>query len=67
MPEIRAAESIIPAVCGSKAGEGDAVYIMKSGSRYHSDASCTAITAYVQAVKLSEVEHLGACSYCGGK
>lgn len=55
------------AVCGSKAGEGDAVYIMKSGSRYHSDASCTAITAYVQAVKLSEVEHLGACSYCGGK
>ena len=55
------------AVCGSRAGEGDAVYIMKSGSRYHSDASCTAITAYVQAVKLSEVEHLGACSYCGGK
>lgn len=55
------------AVCGSKAKEGDLVYIMKSGSRYHSDASCSAISAYVQAVKLSEVEHLGGCSYCCGK
>lgn len=55
------------AVCGSRAGEGDSVFIMKSGSRYHSDVSCSAITAYVQAVKLSEVEHLGGCSYCCGK
>lgn len=52
------------AVCGSKAVSGGSVYIMKSGSRYHSDASCSAITAYVQAVKLSEVEHMGGCSYC---
>lgn len=55
------------AVCAGSAKEGDSVYIMSSGSCYHLDASCTAITAYVQAVKLSEVEHLGACSYCGGK
>lgn len=55
------------AVCGSKAKEGSSVYIMKSGSRYHSNASCSAISAYVQAVKLSEVEHLGGCSYCCGK
>lgn len=52
------------AVCGSKAVSGGSVFIMKSGSRYHSDASCSAITAYIQAVKLSEVEHLGGCSYC---
>ncbi|MDO5415841.1 MAG: hypothetical protein Q4F29_01460 [Lachnospiraceae bacterium] len=52
------------AVCGSKAGSGSSVYIMKSGSRYHSDAGCSAITASVRAVKLSEVEHLGGCSYC---
>lgn len=55
------------AVCGSKAKEGELVYIMKSGSRYHTDASCSAITAYVKAVKLSEVKHLGGCSYCCGR
>lgn len=53
------------AVCGKNAGVGGTVYIMKSGSRYHTDTRCSAITSYVQAVKLSEVAHLGACSYCG--
>lgn len=42
------------------------VYIMKSGSSYHSSASCSSIIAYVRAVKKSEVAHLGACSYCSG-
>ena len=51
------------AVCGSQAGAY--VYIMPSGTSYHSSAVCRAILAYVKAVRLSEVEHLGACSYCG--
>lgn len=53
------------AVCGKRASKGSLVFIMKSGSRYHSDSVCSAITASIQAVKLSEVEDLGACSYCG--
>lgn len=52
------------AVCGSSAASGSTVYIMESGSRYHTTSGCTAIISYVQAVKLSEVEHLGGCSYC---
>lgn len=52
------------AVCGSSAASGSMVYIMESGSRYHATSGCTAIIAYVKAVKLSEVEHLGGCSYC---
>ncbi len=48
--------------CGSAAS--DTVYIMESGSHYHSSASCTAIQAYVEAVPRSQVEYLGACSYC---
>lgn len=51
-------------VCGSGAGTGSTVYIMPSGGSYHSTKNCTAIIAYVRAVRLSEVEHLGACSYC---
>lgn len=52
------------AVCGN--GAGSFVYIMPNGRSYHSSAACSAILAYVRAVRLSEVEHLGACSYCGG-
>ena len=51
------------AVCGSQAGAY--VYILPSGKSYHSSAACRAILAYVRAVRLSQVEHLGACSYCG--
>lgn len=40
------------------------VYVMPSGSRYHGDAACKAIVAYVEAVPLSTVEHLGPCTYC---
>lgn len=42
------------------------VYITPSGEHYHSTSSCTAIQAYVSAVPLSQVEYLGACSYCSG-
>lgn len=51
-------------VCGNGAGSGRTVYIMPSGDSYHTTKNCTAIVAYVRAVRLSEVEHLGACSYC---
>lgn len=50
-------------VCGP-GHSGQTVYIMPSGSSYHTDADCRAIRAYVRAVKLSEVKHLGPCSYC---
>lgn len=47
-------------------GGSETVYIMPSGKRYHSTMSCSAIAAYVKAVKKSEVAQLGACSYCSG-
>ena len=53
------------AVCGGRTTQGN-VYVMPSGSSYHTTQFCSSIAAYVRAVKKSEVEHLGACSYCGG-
>ncbi|WP_124068345.1 TadE family protein [Clostridium sp. E02] len=50
--------------CGELAGEQNGVYILPSGEKYHSTKNCSAITAYVKAVPLSKVRHLGACSYC---
>lgn len=50
------------AICGN--GTGDTVYIMPSGESYHSRRDCRSITAYVRAVPLESVRHLGACSYC---
>lgn len=51
------------AICGAAASAGF-VYVMPSGESYHSDRNCSSIIAYVRAVPLSEVEYLGACSYC---
>ncbi len=48
--------------CGAQAA--GIVYIMPSGERYHGSQSCSAIQAYVTAVRRSTVEHLGPCSYC---
>lgn len=53
-------------VCGKSAQTGSIVYVMPSGSSFHTTEECTAIIAYVRVVKLSEVEHLGPCSYCSG-
>ncbi len=50
--------------CGGFAEENGSVYIMPSGERYHSDWNCSSIMAYVEAVPLSQVRHLGPCSYC---
>ena len=50
--------------CGAGAAEDSVVYIMPSGSRYHTQPRCSTIIAYVQSARLSEVAHLGGCSYC---
>lgn len=52
------------AACGRGAGVGSTVYIMPSGNSYHTTRNCTAILAYVRAVRLSQVEYMGPCSYC---
>lgn len=52
------------AVCGKSAASGSVVYIMPSGTSFHTTKNCTAIIAYVKAVRLSEVAYLGPCSYC---
>lgn len=53
-------------ICGKSAKDGSTVYVMPSGGSFHTDAECTAVIAYARAVKLSEAEHLGPCSYCSG-
>lgn len=50
------------AVCGGLGGP--VVYVMPSGESYHFRKDCSSIAAYVRAVPLKSVEHLGACSYC---
>ncbi|HIX23763.1 MAG TPA: hypothetical protein IAA09_02250 [Candidatus Lachnoclostridium avicola] len=50
------------AVCGVLGGP--VVYVMPSGESYHFRKDCSSIAAYVRAVPLKSVEHLGACSYC---
>ena len=50
------------AVCGVLGGT--VAYVMPSGESYHFRKDCSSIAAYVRAVPLKSVEHLGACSYC---
>lgn len=50
--------------CGDYRDTGSYVYIMKSGESYHTTAGCPSIRSYATAVLKSEVEYLGACSYC---
>ena len=50
--------------CGRTAASGSTVYVMPSGERYHTDKNCSSIISYVSAVSISEVRHLGPCSYC---
>ena len=52
------------AVCCASGSASGNVYVMPSGSAYHSQRNCRAIISYVKTVHLSEVESLGACSYC---
>jgi len=50
----------------AKGVTGGNIYILPSGTAYHADPNCSAITAYVKAVRKSTVEYLGPCHYCGG-
>lgn len=43
------------------------VFITDSGLHYHVDKNCKTLRSYVREVKKNLVEHLGECSYCGGK
>ena len=52
-------------VCEKKGSFSGQVYIMPNGAYYHSKKDCSSIAYYVRQVPLSEVIHLGACSYCG--
>lgn len=40
------------------------LYVTAGGECYHADKNCSAMASYVREVPLSEVEWLGACSYC---
>ncbi len=42
------------------------VYYFENGISYHKNKDCRSLNSYVEAVPLSEVIYLGACSYCGG-
>lgn len=53
-------------VCG-EIGSSNTIYIMPNGTSYHTTLNCSAINAYVQAVSLESVKHLGACSYCSSE
>lgn len=53
--------------CGKYASEEGLVYILPSGEVYHGKQDCSSLAYYVRKVKRSEVEALGACSYCAGK
>jgi len=51
-------------ICARNAAVGQTVYITPNGDKYHTDTSCSAMRAYPQMVRKSEVEYLGCCSYC---
>lgn len=51
--------------CGGDKGAAT-VYIMPNGSSYHTTSQCSAINAFVRAIKKSQAAYLGVCSYCGG-
>lgn len=53
--------------CAKEKDFNGSVYITSSGEHYHFSKSCSAMVSYVRSVPLSEVEHLGLCSYCAGK
>lgn len=54
------------AVCGRESDTGH-VFVLPGGEVYHSRPDCSSLSYYIRRVPLSEVEHLGACSYCGGR
>ena len=53
------------AACCKDSGETGLFYVLPYGESYHSRKDCTSLSSYVEEVPLSQVEYLGACSYCG--
>ena len=53
--------------CGEGAATGQTVYVTPEGDKFHTDKNCSSMRSYPQAVKRSEVEYLGCCSYCERK
>lgn len=53
--------------CGKIGEQNEMVYITSGGRHYHNRRDCQAMISYVRKVPISEVHHLGACSYCGGE
>lgn len=52
--------------CGVCKGESGTVYVSEYGTSYHSSPNCRSLISYVEAVPISQVRRMGACSYCGG-
>ncbi len=50
--------------CKKELGFSGKVYVMPWGEKYHTDKNCSSIISYVSTVPLSQVRHLGPCSYC---
>jgi len=50
--------------CPSCKPKSGTVFYFENGSAYHGSEHCKAINAYVREAHLSEVRHLGCCSYC---
>lgn len=53
--------------CGKNGEQTEIVYVTSGGRHYHNRMDCQAMASYVRKVPISEVSHLGACSYCGGE
>ena len=51
---------------GCKPDLSGSVYIMESGTAYHSSENCKSIGAYAREIKRKDAAHLGPCSYCSG-
>ncbi len=52
--------------CNPNGSTNGNVYITKTGSYYHSDRGCSALTRSIYCVSLDEVVGKGVCSRCGG-
>ena len=53
------------ASCRNTIRPNGTVYVTPGGRHYHGDTECRAMLSYVRKVPLSDVVHLGVCSYCG--
>lgn len=53
--------------CKKNNAPNEMVYITPGGRHYHNRMDCQSMISYVRRVPISEVRHLGACSYCGGE